>query len=311
MKLTYRLCRTTLASVLLLGIVGCASTPSHTNSSRQAKPSTAHSDDSSSQTRLARSFDEAVRRGDEAWQSANPDLALYLYVQALSFQPRDVNTLGKIGFIHQARGNLDLARKAFELAATTAPTDARATSRLGLVLLAQDDIDGADTWLRKSVAEDGNDWRVYDALGVIAQRRAHYDDALMYLQRASTLSPSAPGPLLHRGAVLLAMGNFAKAEGTLEQALQMTRTSDVWRMLGEAQAHRAEYTKAFASLTQALDVPAAYNLVGQVAMMNQDDQIALDYFQKAAESSPVYFPEAQQNVALARERLEAAHRLHP
>jgi hypothetical protein len=46
-------------------------------------------------------------------------------------------------------------------------------------------------------------------------------------------------------------------------------------------------------------------------MMNQDNQIALDYFQKAAESSPVYFPEAQQNVALARERLEAAHRLHP
>jgi len=64
-----------------------------------------------------------------------------------------------------------------------------------------------------------------------------------------------------------------------------------------------------ASLTQALDVPAAYNLVGQVAMANQDDQIALDYFQKAAEASPVYFPEAQQNVAVVRERLEAAHRL--
>lgn len=311
MKLNYRLCRITLASVLLLGIVGCAGAPSHTSSSGQAKQSTPRSEDSSSQSRLARSFDEAVRRGDEAWQSANPDLALYLYVQALSFQPRDVNTLGKIGFIQQARGNLDLARKAFELAATTAPTDARATSRLGLVLLAQDDIDGADTWLRKSIAEDGNDWRVYDALGVIAQRRAHYDEALMYLQRASTLSPSAPGPVLHRGAVLLAMGNFAKAEGTLQQALQMTRTSDVWRMLGEAQAHRGEYTKAVASLTQALDVPAAYNLIGQVAMTNQDDQIALDYFQKAAEASPVYFPEAQQNVALARERLEAGRRSRP
>ena len=82
-------------------------------------------------------------------------------------------------------------------------------------------------------------------------------------------------------------------------------------MLGEAQAHRGEYAKAFASLTQALDVPNAYNLVGQVAMANQDDPVALDYFQKAAEASPVYFQEAQQNVALVRERLEAAHRLHP
>lgn len=311
MKPIYRLSRITPASVLLLGIVGCASTHSYPNSSSQAKPSTTRAEDSSSPTRLAPSFDEAVRRGDDAWQSGNTDLALYLYVQALSFQPRDINTLGKIGSIHQARGNLDLARKAFELAATTAPDDARATSHLGLVLLAQDDMDGADTWLRKSVAEDANNWRVYDALGVIAQRRGRYDDALMYLQRASTLAPSAPGPLLHRGAVQLAMGSFAKAEGTLQQVPQPVRTSEVWRMLGEAQAHRGEYAKALASLTQALDVPNAYNLVGQVAMTNQDDRVALDYFQKAAESSPVYFPEAQQNVALARERLEAEQRVRP
>ena len=308
MNITQRLYRITLASVLLLGMVGCATTASQSHAQGHEKSPTARSEDSSSPNRMARSFDEAVRRGDDAWQSGSTDLALYLYVQALSFQPRDINTLGKIGSIQQARGNLDLARKAFELAATTAPNDARATSHLGFVLLAQDDIDGADAWLRKSVAVDAKDWRAYDALGVIAQRRGHYDDALMYLQQASTLAPSAPGPLLHRGAVQLAAGNYAKAEGTLQQALQIARTSDVWRMLGEAQAHRGEYTKAVASLTQALDVPAAYNLIGQVAMTNQDDQIALDYFQKAAEASPVYFPEAQQNVALARERLEAARR---
>jgi len=311
MKLTYRLCRVTLVSLLLLGIVGCAGAPARSSSSNPTKSSTARSEDPSSAARLAQSFDEAVRRGDDAWQSGNTDLALYMYVQALSFEPRDVSTLGKIGSIHQARGNLDLARKAFELAATTAPNDARATSHLGFVLLTQNDIDGADAWLRKSVTVDASNWRVYDALGVIAQRRGHYDDALMYLQRASTLAPSAPGPLLHRGAVQLAAGDYAKAEGTLKQALQMNRTSDVWRMLGEAQAHRGEYAEALASLTQALDVPAAYNLIGQVAMTNQDDRIALDYFQKAAESSPVYFPEAQQNVALARQRLEAGRRPRP
>lgn len=311
MKITLRLYRITLVSALLLGAAGCATAPSQSHPDSRAQPSNARSEDSSSPNRMARSFDEAVRRGDEAWGSGNTDLALYLYVQALSFQPRDINTLGKIGSIHQARGNLELARKAFELAATAAPNDARATSHLGFVLLAQDDIDGADTWLRKSVAEDATDWRVYDALGVIARRRGHYDDALMYLQRASTLAPSAPEPLLHRGAVQLAMGSFAKAEGTLQEVPQSTRTSDAWRMLGEAQAHRGEYAKALASLTRALDVPNAYNLVGQVAMTNQDDQVALDYFQKAAESSPVYFQEAQQNVALARERLEAGRRARP
>jgi len=293
------------AIVLLLAIVGCASTPAPQTTAAQAKPAGRHSDDASSSTRLASSFDDAVRRGDTAWQGGNTDLALYLYVQALSFQPRDVNTLGKIGSIHQGLGNLDLARKAYELAATTAPDDARATSHLGLVMLAQGDMDGADTWLRKSIAVDSGNWRIYDALGVIAQRRGHYDDALLFLQRASTLAPSAPGPLLHRGSVQLAKGDYAIAATTLQQCLQLRQTTDAWRMLGEAQAHQGEYSKALTSLSQALDIPQAYNAVGEVALNNHDNKIALDYFQRATEESPVYFVEAQRNVAITREKLNA------
>jgi tetratricopeptide (TPR) repeat protein len=303
--------RLTVALLLLCAIAGCATTPSQHSTSSQAKPPAHRPDDPNSPTRIAKSFDEAVQRGDDAWRNGNTDLALYLYVQALSFQPRDVNTLGKIGSIHQARGNLDAARKAFELAATTSPEDARATSHLGLVMLAQGDMDGADTWLRKSIAVDSSNWRIYDALGLIAQRRGHYDDALLFLQRASTLEPSASGPLLHRGSVQLAKGDYAIAEATLQQCLQLKQTTDAWHLLGEAQAHRGEYSKALTSLSQALDIPAAYNAVGEVALSNHDNKIALDYFQRAAEESPVYFVEAQRNAAIARERLHvvtvAAH----
>ena len=295
--------RLTLAIVLLFSIVGCATAPSQQSVSAQGKPAAHRSDDPDSPTRLASSFDAAVQRGDAAWQSGNTDLALYLYVQALSFQPRDVNTLGKIGSIHEARGNLDLARKAFELAATTAPEDARATSHLGLVMLAQGDLEGADTWLRKSIAVDSTNWRVYDALGLVAQRHGFYDDALMFLQHAITLAPSAPGPLLHRGRVQFAKADYAAAEITLQKALDLKQTSDAWRLLGETQAHRGEYQKAVTSLLQALDVPAAYNAVGEVAMANHDNQVAFDFFVKATEASPVYFPEAQRNAAMARERL--------
>jgi Flp pilus assembly protein TadD len=298
MKLT----RITLASIVLsIGLAGCATT--HSPPTAAASSKAPHAEDPNSPTRLAHSFDEAVSRGDAAWRSGNTDLALYMYVQALSFQSRDVSTLGKIGSIHQGRGNLDLAHKAFELAATTAPDDARATSHLGLVMLAQGDLEGADTWLRKSVAVDSSNWRVYDALGLIAQRRGFNDDALIFLQRASTLAPSAPGPVLHRGTVQLAKGDYATAEATLQKALELKQTSDGWRMLGEAQAHRGEYERAVTSLLQALDVPAAYNTVGEVALANHDNQVAFNYFVKATESSPVYFPEAQRNAAMARERL--------
>jgi tetratricopeptide (TPR) repeat protein len=174
-----------------------------------------------------------------------------------------------------------------------------------LVLLAQGEVDAADNWLHKSVASDANDWRSYDALGLIAQRRGHYDDALSFLQQATTLAPAEAGPLLHRGSVQLAMGDYGKAETSLQQSLDRRQTIDAWRLLGEAQAHRGEYAKALTSLLQVLDVPAAYNEVGQVATANHDNRIALEYFQKATDSSPVYFPEAARNAAMARERLTA------
>jgi tetratricopeptide (TPR) repeat protein len=306
MKTHHRRCCIIFTSVLLLTVAGCATKPPQQLPGAPAKPSAHRSEDPTSPTRLAGSFDEAVRRGDAAWQAGNTDLALYLYVQALSFQPRDVSTLGKIGYIHRSLGNLDLARKAFELAAATAPDDTRATSQLGFVLFAQEDMDGADKWLRKSLAGDTTNWRVYDALGLIAQRHGQYDDALEFLQRATVLAPGEPGPLLHQGGVQLAKAHYAEAEVTLQQSLERKPTSDAWRLLGEAQAHRGEYAKAVASLLQASDVPAAYNTVGQVAMANHDNRIALDYFEKAAESSPVYFPDAQRNAALARQQLKTA-----
>jgi tetratricopeptide (TPR) repeat protein len=230
-------------------------------------------------------------------------LALYMYVQALTFQPRDVTTLGKIGSIHEERGNLDLARKAFERAATTAPEDARATAHLGLVMLAQDDVDGADPWLRKSIAVNKTNWRVYDALGTIAQRRGQYTDALMFLQRACALAPSSPSPLMHEGSVQMAMSDYVTAEMSLQHSVDLKPTTEAWRLLGEVQAHRGQYAKAINSLLEVMDVPKAYNAVGQAALSRHDNRIALEYFTKASESSPIYFAEAQRNAALARERL--------
>src|SRR5581483_7318006 len=109
-----------VCSVLLL-TAGCATTtskehPSATQSKAKSEPTDSN---------LARTFEEAVTRGDEAWSSGHTDMAVYCYIQALSFKPRDVTTLGKLGSIEQAQGDLTLAARAFELAANADPGDAR------------------------------------------------------------------------------------------------------------------------------------------------------------------------------------------
>src|SRR5262249_13930607 len=115
---------------------------------------------------LAKTFEEAQKRGDEAWSAGQADMAIYLYVQALSFRPRDVNTLGKIGSIEQAQGHLELAARAFELAANADPGDARLSGRLGLILQALGDREKAAPWLQRSVDSGTTDWRVLDGLSV-------------------------------------------------------------------------------------------------------------------------------------------------
>ncbi len=255
---------------------------------------------------LARNFDDAVTRGDAAWLSGDADMAIYLYVQALSFRPRDVITLTKLGVIEQRRGNLQLAARAYELAANASPGDARLSAQLGLVYLALGQDDNARTWLLRSADTASADWRVYDGLGVIEARRGENAAALQYLQRALALAPGVAAPLLHRGQAMFTGGDYAGAEAQVRAALSREPTPEARQLLGEIQAKRRAYAASLDSLLEVMDPPTAYNLVAKTALDNGDNAVALRYFDKASSLSPVYLPEAERNANKARERLDPA-----
>jgi Flp pilus assembly protein TadD len=257
-------------------------------------------------TALAKSFDDAVTRGDAAWFAADADMAVYFYVQALSFRPRDVTTLSKLGVIEQRRGDLQLAARAFELAANASPGDTRLSAQLGLIYLALGQDDNARTWLLRSADTASPDWRVYDGLGVVEERRGDNAAALQHLQQAQALAPGVAAPLLHRGRAMFASGDYAGAETAVRAALSLGATSEAWQLLGEIQAKRGAYAESLDSLLQVLDAPLAYNIVAKTALDKGDNAVALRYFEKASVLSPVYFPEAERNAAKARERLDSS-----
>jgi tetratricopeptide (TPR) repeat protein len=271
-----------------------------TNGRETPKPS-----EPSGYSALASSFEEAQTRADAAWSAGQADMAVYLYIQALSFRPRDINTLGKIGSIEQARGNLELAARAFELAANADESDARLSGRLGLILLALGDEEKAGTWLQRSTESGCTDWRVFDALGVTESHQGHYAAALRYSGEAVALAPGVAVPQLHRGLALFGSGNYIGAEDAVRTALRLSNIPEAWRLLGRIQANRRAYPESIDSLLQVMDPPAAYNMAGKLAMDNGDNTVALHYFERASTASPVYLVEAQRNAAIARERLGA------
>ncbi len=254
-------------------------------------------------SKLAKSFEEAVARGDATWLNGDAETAIYLYVQALSFRPRDFDTLCKLGSIEQSRDNPELAVRAFELAAEVKPADSRVTARLGLIFLEQGDDDRASTWLNRSADAGSTDWRVYDGLGVIDSKHSDSAGALKHLQQAVTLAPTLPTPWLHRGQALFAAGDFDAAESALHAAIKYGDPPEASKLLGQIQAKRRAYSEALESLLRALDPPQAYDIVAKLAMANGDNAVALRYFDQAAQLSPVYFADAHHDAAIARERL--------
>jgi tetratricopeptide (TPR) repeat protein len=298
----------------LLLIAGCVSAPRPAApgmASNQVPPRAANQadgkKDGAATSNLARTFDEAVARGDNAWRSSEIDMAIYQYIQALSFRPRDVTTLSKLGAIEQAQGNLQLAARAFDLAANADPNNERVTARLGQILLALGQDDDARSWLQRGADAHSTDWRVYDALGVLAQRRGDGTAALEYLRQAVMLAPAEPAPLLHRGQALFGIGDYEGAEASVHAALAHGDGADAHRLLGQIQAKRRDYAGSLDTLLHVMDPSIAYGTVAQLALDNGDNATALELFEKSSDASPVYSPETQRNVAIARERLAASN----
>jgi Flp pilus assembly protein TadD len=258
---------------------------------------------------LAKSFDDAVSRGDNAWLQGDANMAIYLYVQALSFRPTDATTLTKIAVIEQHTDNLPLAARAYELAAKASPDDARISAQLGLVYLALGQDDSARPFLLRSVDTPSADWRVYDALGIVETRRGDNAAALVNLRRAQELAPALAAPLLHQGQAMFAAGDYAGAEVAVRQALKLQPSPEAWQLLGQLQAKRRAYSDSLDSLLEVTDAPAAYTTVAHTALDNGDNAVALRYFEKAATLSPVYLPDAERSANKARERLDTgAHK---
>jgi tetratricopeptide (TPR) repeat protein len=285
----------------LLLSAGCAST-----SSREQAP-VAHSGapETPRNPALAKSFDDAVARGDAAWHAGEADMAVYFYIQALSFQPRDVVTLTKLGTIEQTQGNLTLAARAFELAANAKPSDANLTGRLGLILTALGDNENAYKWLKLSADNGSTDWRVVDQLSVVETREGRYSNAVQYAGQAAAQAPKAAKPLLHRAEAYYGMGEYAMAEYAVRDALHLGNSPDAWQLLGKIQAKQHAYPASIDSLLQVMDSATAYNTAGKLALDNGDNKVALGYFEKASAASPVYLTDVQRNAAIARERLGA------
>jgi tetratricopeptide (TPR) repeat protein len=78
------------------------------------------------------------------------------------------------------------------------------------------------------------------------------------------------------------------------------------RYLAELQVRRGDTAAALESLLRVMDTAQAYNQIGVLLMHVSNYRDAHEYFAKAISASPVWFEEAQRNLALVDAHLRSA-----
>jgi tetratricopeptide (TPR) repeat protein len=299
---------------LLVQLAACATSPAtqadQPATGALAKPEEAKAAPASAQD--AKAFAQAVQRGDAAWQAGELDRAVYYYVLALERSPRDAPTLAKIGAIEEGRGNLAHAEKAFEMARSADPQEPRIAERLARLYMRDEKFDRAGEIYAQVLALNPQRSRALDGMGEVCLARAEYAQSVGYFDRALQGEKADTAAVLtHRGYAKLLNDDLQGAEADLRAALAVAPRQDAMRYLAELQVRRGDTAAALESLLRVMGTAQAYNQLGVLLMHVNNYPEAHEYFAKAVSASPVWFEEAQRNLALVDAHLRSSARDAP
>jgi Flp pilus assembly protein TadD len=246
---------------------------------------------------------EAISRADAAQKVGEIDKALFFYVKALKFDPKDADVLSRIGGLHQYQGNAQLAVRAYSMALELQPDDARLLEARGLILLKHDEEERAKEDLTRAVVLNSNAWQAYNGLGLLADRRGNHAEAIAHYDAALAINPDSGPVLNNRGYSKLLASDYEGAGKDLSRAAQELGHRQAWVNLGTLFTRWGYYDLAVEAYEKVLTKPDALNKVAEASMGKGDLKTAERLLKQAIELSPTYFVDAEENLAQVRERL--------
>ena len=270
---------------------------------------------------------EAIARGDKAYLAKDPDLALYEYIRALSFPSQDKadQAYYKIGYIHQQRNNLELAKLAYTRAALIDKNNIQYAASVGIVELKLGESDIARKHLLRAIQmdqerQDNTSWDIekdtfardltvdnqsplgaYIGLGILADLDARHKQAQQIYHTVLRIDGKSYKALTNLGYSYYLDGNLHQAEVINRRAtILYPKDKRAWSNLGLTYIKNKRYEDALESLSQAMPPAEALNDIGYFAMLEGDYETAVDYLEQAINTSPTFYPKAQQNLKRAK-----------
>jgi tetratricopeptide (TPR) repeat protein len=243
---------------------------------------------------------EAITKSNLAYRDRDLDKALFYSVRALKYDVTDVELLVRIAHLHVLQGNSQMAARSFNLALAQDPAHPESLQGLGLLYFEADQAAKARHYLELAVAGDEGLWRSYNVLGVLADDRRDHALAAEYYERALEIRPDSVSAQINRGYSNYLAGDLETAARQLYDVAHQSDHPKAWRNLGMVYAKLGWYDEALAVFRKVEGEAYAYNRTGEIALANKDMSLAHDYFSEAVRQSPVYFAQAERNLARVR-----------
>lgn len=290
--------------------------------------------DDLSQEDANRIKEEHVAAGDEAWNTGDPEKALFEYFKALELDNNDKFIYFKMGIVHEYLGNFNPAALAFARCTAIDPTYVPALERQGTMLLKQRKYAEARTAFERSIeldrqriqseaneiepndvapikpgAENDVDslkmtfdnqspFYAYNGLGIIEDLEGNHHKAFETFHIARTIMPQSAFVYNNMGYSSYLAGDLEAAEFLFGKAVSIDPDYAIaWRNLALLYVKRAQYDKAIETLSFRFeDEASAYNTVGYLCMLDRKYNKAEIYLKKAIDLSPTYFKAANENL---------------
>ena len=280
----------------LLAIAGCV-----TDGSATLQATKEHKAEVPQQTLDVR-IGVLLAQGDIAARDGRIDQAFHFFLLAEKLDPADDRALVRAGNLHRTLGNRDTAEKAWRLALTRNQQNGVVHESLGFLLLEAGRYSDAYESFESALRFSGGSSRAAIGMGLASEKRNDFTRALGIYDEALGGNPNSVEIKTYRARALMSLGRFAEAKVVITQIIDEPMPI-TWIVRGDLFAIDGEYAGALGAYLETLSEPWAYQRLGEHAMRRRDYEKAMDYFRRAAASSPVFFADAERGLQVAREHL--------
>lgn len=287
-----QLARSTLSLVLIIFITtGCASLPDKS------------SVESPFDVQTPVTLSEILAEADKALGEGDIDTAQVSYALAVERDPKNVEALYKLGYVHAQKASPTVAVSLLRHALQNDPKHQPSRQLLGLVLLQLERFDEAEKTFNAVLSTDPTAWQSLNGLGVISDLQAEHSVAQEYFEKARVVKPRSAKITNNLGYSYYLAGQYDEAENLFLEAVRFDSDYErAWSNLALVYSRTGQVRDASAAFRKIVSEHQAANNLGYLGLLQGNGDLAKEQLHRAIQISPTYYEVANRNLEGLKEQ---------